>query len=52
MCLSDRNRNWYFPPSDFNQNSVSKVIFSVENDAITFIFLRKSVQAVENPEDT
>ena len=26
------------------------VIFSVENDAVTFVFLWKSVQAVENPE--
>ena len=49
MCLSDKIENWLFLPADFNQNSVSKVIFSVENDAITFIFLRKSVQAVENP---
>ena len=52
MGISDRSHYWYFPPVDLNQNSVSKVIFSVENDAETFVFLWKSVQAVENPEDT
>ena len=49
MCLSDIIENWWFLPAEFNQNSVSRVIFSVENDAITFISLRKSVQAVETP---
>ena len=52
MGISDRNHYWYLPPVDLNQNSVSKVNFSVENDAVTFVLIWKSVQAVENPEDT